>query len=167
MKSNKNKKKSNKKKSKSTTLIPEPLIPGIGKKKSGHLLGEIDTQDDSQTKFRDDVKMCPHCEKYILKLSFMMHEMHCQKVQGNNANAKQIKSEKPATTKASKNTKVKKNPVEDAKTDDFDELLEMFQKSNDVCNFKGCKTLTKTLGQNCDFCPNRFCLKHSLAEVRY
>ncbi len=62
-------------------------------------------------------------------------------------------------------SKVKKNPIETAQTDDFDELLDMFKKSNDECGFKGCKTLTKTLGQNCDFCRNRFCLKHSLAEV--
>jgi ATP-dependent RNA/DNA helicase IGHMBP2 len=41
----------------------------------------------------------------------------------------------------------------------------MFQKSNDVCNFKACKVLVKTLGQNCEFCRNRFCLQHSLAEV--
>ena len=52
-----------------------------------------------------------------------------------------------------------------AQTDDFDQLLDMFQESNNVCSFKGCKVLVKTLGQNCEFCRNRFCLKHSLAEV--
>ena len=61
--------------------------------------------------------------------------------------------------------KVKKNPIETAKTDDFDELVDMFAKSNSICSFKGCKVLVVTLGENCDYCRHRFCLKHSLAEV--
>ncbi len=125
------------------------------------LLGEIENQEDSQNRFRDDLVKCPHCEKLILKLSFLMHEMHCAKV------TKKI--EKPSVeskeVKITVASRIKANPITTAKTDDFDELLEIFQKSNDTCSYKGCKVLTRTLGQNCEFCPNRFCLKHSLAEV--
>ncbi len=70
------KKNSNKRKTPAVSN-PTPLLKA---KVSGHLLGEIEDQDDSQTKFRADVSECPHCQKYILKLSFMMHEMHCAKV---------------------------------------------------------------------------------------
>lgn len=163
-KKNKNKKKGNSGANPAQLQPPKP-------KASGHLLGEIEDQDDSQTKFRSDVSQCSHCQKHILKLSFMMHEMHCAKINRTEAKApvvEQVKAKgekkKPAKVSAAP-SKVKKNPIETAQTNDFDELLDMFKKSNDECSFKGCKTLTKTLGQNCDFCPNRFCLKHSLAEV--
>ncbi len=157
--------------SKSQKKINKNLNSNLPVKKiaGGNLLGELEDQDDSQNKFRDDVVKCSHCEKFILKLSFLMHELHCAKINGS-IQKKEIHTEKklkePATTvKVSASSKIKSNPVITAKTDDFDELLDMFQKSNDTCCFKGCKVLTKTLGQNCDFCPNRFCLKHSLAEI--
>ena len=133
-------------------------------------------QTDADLKYRSDVKICPHCEKYILVSNFTMHELHCSKINRKVAGAEggggaiggtAAKSDTSAAAKDRKkpNEKIKKNPVEAAQTDDFDELVEMFQKSNNVCNFKGCKVLVKTLGQNCEFCRNRFCLNHSLAEV--
>ena len=73
-----------------------------------------------------------------------MHELHCsklnnQKKQSDNniptASANKVGA--TAIKPTVKSDKIKKNPIENAKTDDFDELLEMFQKSNNVCNFKG------------------------------
>ena len=104
-----------------------------------------------------------------------MHELHCSKINnrislpsstamgavGGYAAAAAL----PTTVKPIREEKIKKNPIEKAQTDDFDELIQMFQTSNNVCNFKGCKVLVKTLGQNCEFCRHRFCLNHSLAEV--
>lgn len=152
------------------------------------LLGEIEDQNDSDLKYRSDCKKCPHCDKYILNSNFMMHELHCSKIRvrsggeqagaGASATASSKSASLSASSKAEagaaaaaavkpvKNDKIKKNPVESAQTDDFDELVGMFQQSNNVCSFKGCKTLVKTLGQNCEFCRHRFCLNHSLAEVR-
>ena len=128
-------------------------------------------QTDPDLKYRNDCKICPHCDKYILVSNFTMHELHCSKINrkvvegavGGPLTSKSV----PETTKdRKKDEKIKKNPIETAQTDDFDELIEMFQKSNNVCNFKACKVLVKTLGQNCEFCRNRFCLNHSLAEVK-
>ena len=142
--------------------------------KEVNLLGELDDQEDSHLKFRNDVLTCPHCNKYILKLNFLMHEMHCSKINSRTEQhvvleaSKKVDQSKKATmdtTATTTTSKVKQNPIEAATTNDFDELIELFQKSNNVCNFKGCKTLVKTLGQNCEYCPHRFCLQHSLAEV--
>ena len=138
------------------------------KKESENLLGEIDESQEPDLKYRADCRPCTHCGKYILSTNYLMHELHCSKLY-TKAQAS-IKTPPPNTTPSQKpksNDKIKQNPIINAKTDDFDELLEMFQKSNDVCNFKGCKALTKTLGQNCAFCNNRFCLGHSLAEVLF
>lgn len=165
------KQKKNNKKKKNKNQHPgegESVKPTTSKKsmQKGHLLGEINDQNDSQAIFRYDVSKCLHCDKMILKVSFQMHEMHCSRVNAAKAQELNKPKDEPAKPKsAAAKSKVKKNPIETAKTDDFDELLEMFQKSNDICNFKGCKVLTKTLGQNCEYCPNRFCLKHSMAEV--
>ena len=110
-------------------------------------------------------------KKYELNSNYTMHELHCSKVHSDlDVETKPSKSEsksKGAESSAgpSKSNKIKKNPIENAKTDDFDDLLEMFQKSNNVCNYQGCKVLVQTLGQNCEFCRNRFCLRHSLAET--
>lgn len=146
---------------------PAPVAPKPQSTKQ-NLLGEIQDQDNSDLVFRSDCKKCPHCEKFILTSNFTMHEMHCSKI---TAQKKQQQHEESSSKKPGKSSsdlkkeKLKKNPIESSKTDDFDELIDMFRKSNDVCNYTGCKTLVKTLGQNCEFCSHRFCLQHSLAEV--
>ena len=53
----------------------------------------------------------------------------------------------------------------DDKEEDFDALLASFHKKDTVCNFPKCKTLTATLGGNCNFCRVRFCLSHAMAEI--
>ena len=142
-------------------------------KPNAFLLGEVSDQFDSDLKYRNDVCQCSVCDKYILKASFLMHELHCTKVNRTMVDASLQTSKSSSNDKSSlaqaktltKNDRLKKNPILQAQTDDFDELLGMFTQSNNVCCFKGCKVLVKTLGQNCEFCRNRFCLKHSLAEV--
>jgi ATP-dependent RNA/DNA helicase IGHMBP2 len=141
--------------------------------KAVYLLGELDDQESSDLKFRSDIKQCPYCTKQILLSNYSMHELHCAKIYkpllDNNEQQKKPKSDNKekaaASSSAKKDLKVKKDPLSDMKSDDFDDLLNAFQKSNNVCNFIGCKTLVKTLGQTCEFCSNRFCLTHSLAEA--
>lgn len=174
--SNRKKKRKNRTKKKPKPVEETKLEPKKNKEepKESNLLGEFTDQNDSDLKYRNDCTQCVHCSKYILKINYLMHELHCSKMNRKKpvveepqasaaASASTLISEKP--NKKEKNDKIKKNPVESAKTDDFDELLEMFQKSNNTCSFKGCKVLVKTLGQNCEFCANRFCLQHSLAEM--
>lgn len=49
--------------------------------------------------------------------------------------------------------------------DEFDDIVEMVQKLDEVCFYINCSTKTKTLGQNCMFCMKRFCLTHSMPEI--
>ncbi len=145
------------------------------KQSSLNLLGELDDQNSSDLKFRSDCRKCPNCDKFILNSNYTMHELHCTKVTKKaadvEASANKSKqsgaasNERTYTAVATKDKVKSLNKIKDAKTDDFDELLDLFQQSNNVCNFVGCKTLVKTLGQNCEFCNFRFCLTHSLAEV--
>ena len=172
-KSKKNKNKSNKNK---TNQNEENKLKKEENKKSigeSSLLGEITDQNDPDLKYRNDCRLCSTCNKYILKTNYLMHELHCTKINktmiSDDKNKLDVACgggiEPSASKSSSKNEKIKKNPIMNAQTDDFDQLLDMFQESNNVCSFKGCKVLVKTLGQNCEFCRNRFCLKHSLAEV--
>ena len=138
----------------------------IFKSNDAQLLGEITDQNDSNLNFRSDCRQCKNCSKYILNVNFLMHELHCTKVNKESKPKIIDYDEKGACSIEPKlDTKIKKNPIQTSNTDDFDELLNMFQDTNNVCNYKGCKTLVKTLGQNCEFCRHRFCLTHSLAEV--
>ena len=138
----------------------------IPKSNEAQLLGEITDQNDSNLNFRSDCRQCKNCSKYILNVNFLMHELHCNKVNKDLKPKISDSNEKGACSIEPKlDTKIKKNPIQTSNTDDFDELLNMFQDTNNVCNYKGCKTLVKTLGQNCEFCRHRFCLTHSLAEV--
>ncbi|RNA28636.1 DNA-binding SMUBP-2 [Brachionus plicatilis] len=164
--SEENSKKKKVKKTKQNAKQVVHVVEPKAKKETGcYLLGELTDQNDSDLKFRSDCRVCPWCKKFILNSSFVMHQLHCSKLHSNlDVEPKQEVSNKK-TAGSGKNSKVKKNPLETAKTDDFDELLEMFQKSNSVCNFQGCKVLVQTLGQNCEFCRSRFCLKHCLAEA--
>ena len=67
----------------------------------------------------------------------MMHELHCSKVSSIKKESQQLLAKSSdLKVKTAKNDKIKKNPIENAKTDDFDELLELFQKSNDVIHRK-------------------------------
>jgi ATP-dependent RNA/DNA helicase IGHMBP2 len=174
--SNRSKKKRNRQKVKKVIETIESSNTSVKKEekdsKNLKLLGEFEDQEDSDLKYRNDCTKCIYCTKFILKVNYLMHELHCSKInkkQVNNISSSACASSTStnfnATTSKTKNDKIKKNPIENAKTDDFDELLDLFQKSNNVCNFKGCKVLVKTLGQNCEFCSNRFCLQHSLAEI--
>ena len=76
-----------------------------------------------------------------------MHELHCSKLKPRDAvestgacaaasgTTTASKGATSATVKpAVKIDKIKKNPIESAETEDFDELLDMFTKSNNVCN---------------------------------
>ena len=165
-KNKKKKKKNNEKREVSVGLAEQEAVvekKTADKKTNSLLLGEISDQNDSDLKYRNDCKLCPQCDKYILKVNYMMHELHCSKVK-KQAEAAAAKVE--ANSKgAPKDEKIKKNTLAAIDKDDFDELINAMQNSNNVCNFVGCKVLVKTLGQNCEFCRNRFCLNHSLAEV--
>lgn len=44
--------------------------------------------------------------------------------------------------------------------DDFNAILEEFSKSNYSCAFDNCKSSTKVIYSNCEFCKNRYCLQH-------
>lgn len=139
-------------------------------KNESHLLGEITDQNDSNLSFRSDCRQCKNCSKFILNVNYLMHELHCDKISRESdpkAKKGDLQGERGACAiPLIPASKIKKNPIQATNTDDFDELLSMFEDTNNVCNYKGCKTLVKTLGQNCEFCRHRFCLTHSLAEVR-
>lgn len=139
--SNRQKKKRNRIKSKKAPVESADLQniqePSKKENKGFHLLGELADQDDSNIKYRNDCTECSHCKKFILKINFMMHELHCSKVSSIKKESQQLLAKSSdLKVKTAKNDKIKKNPIENAKTDDFDELLELFQKSNDVIHRK-------------------------------
>lgn len=113
----------------------------------------------SETSSKKEVmKKCSNCLKEILIQNYQMHELNCIKMT-------QAKAAATTTSDESKKSKVKKNKLECVKSDDFDELINVCNELNNVCNYVGCKTKVQVLGQTCTYCRRRFCLTHSLAEV--
>ena len=110
-------------------------------KEEGELIGVMETGDDYELKYRADCTKCKHCDKYILKSNYMMHELHCSKIYANSASASTQKPES-ATGTSSKPIVVKpKVKVDKLKTasNDIDELLEISTQMNNVCNLNDVK----------------------------
>lgn len=128
------------------------------------LIGTLD--DNSDLKFRSDCTMCKYCSKFILLSNFQMHELHCSKMNRPQIKEPKLESEKVKSATSTKKPESKIKQVDFSKaSNDFDELIEMSEKLNNICNFDKCKVKIQILGQTCEFCRHRFCLQHSLAEV--
>ena len=44
-------------------------------------------------------------------------------------------------------------------------MLKNVKKVDDTCDYQGCKQKTNLMGEDCSFCKNRYCYKHSLPEI--
>ena len=44
------------------------------------------------------------------------------------------------------------------------EFLDQLIDTNKICYYEHCKTIVELIGQDCKFCFQRYCVKHSLAE---
>jgi ATP-dependent RNA/DNA helicase IGHMBP2 len=108
---------------------------------------------DEEPKKKIETKRCPHCLKDIQIQNFTMHELQCQRIKS------------ASLSESANKSKVKKNKLENANADDFDELISISNELNSICNYIGCKIKVQTLGQNCSYCRRRFCFTHSLAEI--
>ena len=138
---------------------------------------------------------CSLCQKEIPKANFSLHELNCQRQMRAASAAAAVEpkrngildpSERPTSALSSKASKKKearqKEKKEKAKPkvthvqkaeevlkkiddDDFDGLIASITQLDGKCSFKKCKTLTTTLGRNCEFCTRRFCLSHLQPEV--
>jgi len=47
----------------------------------------------------------------------------------------------------------------------LEEVLKNVKKADDTCDYQGCKQKTNLMGEDCPFCKNRYCYKHSLPEI--
>ena len=112
----------------------------------------IKSLDEIAANKKIDTKKCSHCFKDIQTQNYTMHELQCQRI-------------KTVSSASANKSKVKKNKLENANTDDFDELVSISNELNSICNYIGCKIKVQTLGQNCSYCRRRFCFTHSLAEI--
>lgn len=124
-----------------------------------------------------DSEICKHCQKNILRDNLVLHELHCSKQ--NNPSTTQgkdkiglIVTKKDNESKEKKKEKPKKSHVQKASDilskvadDDFEGLIATITELDSKCAFNKCKTLTNTLGRNCEYCTRRFCLTHLMPEI--
>ena len=110
---------------------------------------------------------CPKCKKQVPQTNFALHDIRCRVDDTLTTSGDVIVRPKTASSKKPKKKKSasrsKSSKAEDS--DDFDFLIAEANQLNTVCNYEKCKEYTTTLGQNCEFCRRRFCLKHHIAEV--
>ncbi|XP_054164493.1 DNA-binding protein SMUBP-2-like [Oppia nitens] len=72
-------------------------------------------------------------------------------------------SEKKAK-KNNKSSDLKKN-INLSADDDLDQMIAKVKLADNTCNYLNCKTNIVVLGQKCQFCGHRFCLKHAMPEI--
>ena len=126
-----------------------------------------DQQEVDQTSMNESTIKCPKCKKQVPQTNFALHDIRCRVDDTLTTSGDVIVRPKTASSKKPKKKKSasrsKSSKAEE--TDDFDLLMAEANQLNTVCNFEKCKEYTTTLGQNCEFCRRRFCLKHHIAEV--
>ncbi|KAK0042710.1 DNA-binding protein SMUBP-2 [Biomphalaria pfeifferi] len=128
----------------------------------------------------DDIKQCCHCQKNIRIANLALHELHCSRLKKtkdiNTEGGEKISEQGGAKKKEVKATEKKKPPMKSqthkvaevlGKIDpnDFEGLIASITELDSKCAFRKCKTLTNTLGRNCEHCTRRFCLTHLMPEV--
>ena len=142
----------------------EELGPECDSKINGESKSETPVETDTVS-FVD----CPTCKKRIPKSNYELHELRCRKnppPPPPKSAAHVTPGQNGVSSKSAKSkSKQQKDLLRETATDDFDELLRLADKMNNVCNQKGCKTNIHVLGQECDFCNHRFCLHHHMPEI--
>ncbi len=123
---------------------------------------EDSTETCKESSSGASMKTCDQCNQFVPSENFVLHRIRCQSA--NRKDSKEKMDVKPKTAKSSKNKRKGKVAV-DKKEEDFDALIAAAVKENTTCNFTKCKTLTATLGHNCEFCGKRFCLAQHMPEV--
>ncbi len=121
------------------------------------------SKDDSKEAPRNETApMCASCHKQVPASNLALHHLRCK-------SAKAFVEKPDVKPKAVKKVKKEKAKVKDSVAlpaeEDFDALIAAAVKENTTCAFKKCKTLTATLGHNCEFCAKRFCLGHQMPEI--
>lgn len=117
-----------------------------------------------------DKIVCRHCSKSVIKANIQLHETHCLRMQRQKSAPKSADS----SSKKHKDQSTPRAPnahadvvarLERVDGDDLDRMIAAVQSVDRECSFKKCKTSTRTLGHNCEFCRRRFCLNHHIPEV--
>ena len=121
-----------------------------------------DTKEDGDSENKRSI--CEKCNKEMPPENLQLHELRCRG--SSHEPAKDVKADvRPKSSKAKKKKNKNKADAANAKEEDFDALIAEAMQENRTCNFPKCKTLTLTLGQNCEFCAKRYCLNHHIPEV--
>ncbi|KAH9507926.1 DNA-binding protein SMUBP-2 [Bulinus truncatus] len=144
----------------------------------GNKQNSLTVRDD--TAVIDDMKQCCHCQKNIRTANWALHEVHCSRqhrardlegeglkksFENGGAKKKEAKSGEKKKPKAKSQTNKVADVLCHVDEDDFDGLIASVTALDSKCAFKKCKTLTNTLGRNCEYCSGRFCLTHLMPEV--
>ena len=122
---------------------------------------DISDEDEPElhpsTEDKSSKPICGKCDKEIPLANLELHRLRCQ---GSKPRTIEREDVKPKSIKScKKKAKNKNNKLEKKEVEDFDTLIAAAMKENSTCAFEKCKTLTATLGQNCEFCTKRFLSK--------
>lgn len=115
-------------------------------------------------------KPCAICGTDVPLVTWDLHHVHCAKKE-ERSEVEPKKSEEAAesteTAKRPKNVARKKSskPQKVNQLEDLDALLAEVKLADCTCKFPHCSKQVNLLGILCQFCKNRFCMEHSLAEV--
>lgn len=146
-----------------------------------------------ETTKAEETSLCHYCQKNIPVANKTLHELHCSRQSrpstapaanggsshfdsggGKGARKKDKMRKQDCQPVKEKKEKVKPKVSQVQKAsevlskipdDDFDALISTITALDGKCAFRKCKTLTTTLGRQCNLCDRRFCLAHLTPEI--
>lgn len=98
-------------------------------------------------------QMCSNCNKTVYKQNFLLHQLHCHKIDDNGTKKK-----------APKKIKSLKKQLKKADEEDIDNLVSAIVKADSTCSLEKCNKNVKLIGQKCSHCGRTFCLTHCTPE---
>ena len=151
----------------------EKLLKNGSKPQNTIVTKEVDPESDGSKQpnyVREDNNvahknsMCEKCNKEMPPENVELHQLRCRG--SSNETVKDAKVDvRPKSSKSKKKKNKNKTDPANVPQEDFDSIIAAAMQENRTCAFPKCKTLTLTLGQNCEFCAKRYCLNHHIPEV--
>ncbi|XP_072015866.1 DNA-binding protein SMUBP-2-like [Amphiura filiformis] len=123
--------------------------------------GNHNNANATRTLYKDDGTLpCKYCGVGLLPGNHLLHEIHCEKI-----HEEKLQKAKRQQAKRKIDKSKQKQALENTKEEDFDKLIAMAKKADNVCNYRKCKEKITALGQLCEFCNKRYCFSHHIPEV--
>ena len=120
---------------------------------------------------------CSLCGYVLPEINKETHELRCVREKRESEIERKAKTQKKKIERSKerdidklaagrkKKDKREKQNMKNENNDDIDVLIAEMKLSDSVCKYPGCKRSVSLLGIKCEFCSNKHCTSHTIAEI--